>query len=108
MDVNGFDIIDLPDDALPTIEELSGDLRLLAEIIDVRSALRVAQVIDGTPLRIYSGRSWVRRLRDNCMRREYDKGVTVIALARKYSISERQVYNILGQAGVDKRQMKMW
>ena len=107
--IDGQNVIELPDDALPAVEELRGDLRLLAEIVGVKLALRVAQVVDGTPLRIYGGRRWVRRFRDRSMRHECDVGgITVVDLARKYGVSERQAYNILGQAEPDERQMRMW
>ncbi len=102
-------VIELPDDALPSLEELRGDLRLLAEIVGVRLALRVAQVVDGTPLRIYGGRRWVRRYRDRLMRKECDAGeITVVDLARRYSLTERQTYNILGKAEPDERQMPLF
>ena len=103
------DIIELPDDALPDLSELQGDLRLLAEIVGVRLALVVAQRLGGTPLRIVTGKKWLLRWRDRCMRRDYDRGsITVVELARKYSMSDRQAYNILGQAEPDTRQMRMW
>ncbi len=99
-------IIKLPADALPELTELHGDLKLLAEIVGVEKALIVSQVTDGTALRIYGGRRWVRRYRDQCIRREYDQGdITVIDLARKHALSERQIYNILGKAEPDDRQM---
>ncbi|MHB8808945.1 MAG: Mor transcription activator family protein [Desulfobulbaceae bacterium] len=111
-------IIELPDDALPDISELKGDLRLLAEVLaeatgdkiaGVRLALVVAQKLGGTPLRIVTGKKWVLRWRDKCMRRDYDRGnITVVALARKYHLTDRQVYNILGQADPDTRQMGLW
>ena len=115
---NMDDIIELPDDALPEISELSGDLRLLAEVLaeatgdtiaGVRLALVVAQRLGGTPLRIVTSKKWVLRHRDRCMRRDYDRGnITVVGLARKYRVCERQAYNILGQAEPDTRQMRMW
>ena len=90
-------MIDLPDDVLPSNEELKGDMRLLAEVIGVRLVLKVSQVFGGTSLRIRTMGEWLRRYRNRCMRQEYDRGdITVIALARKYKISERQAYNVLG------------
>ncbi|MBU4273998.1 MAG: hypothetical protein KKA28_19375 [Planctomycetes bacterium] len=111
-------IIELPDDALPEISELQGDLRLLAEVLaeatgdkiaGVRLALVVAQRLGGTPLRIVTGRKWMLAWRDKCMRRDYDRGnITVVELARKYRMCERQAYNILGTVEPDTRQMRMW
>ncbi|HHO49273.1 MAG TPA: hypothetical protein ENN06_12630 [Desulfobacteraceae bacterium] len=108
---NEFDIVELPDDALPGINELDGDLRLLAEIIGVRQAIRVAQVFNGTAIRIYGGKKWVRRHRDRCARRDYDSGnYTGVELARRYRVSERQIWNILGatEPAEDERQMKLF
>lgn len=103
------DIIDLPDEALPAIEELPGDLRLLAEIVGVRMALVVAQRIGGTHLRVPSLKPWVRRIRDRWMRRTYDQGgITVVELARRVRLGERQTYVILGQAEPDERQRSLW
>ncbi len=102
-------IIKLPPDALPEIEDLHGDLRMLAEIVGVDKALIVAQVADGTPLRIYGGRRWVRKYRDQRMRQEYDQGgITVVDLARRHGLGERQAYNILGKAEPDNRQLELF
>jgi len=102
-------IIELPDDALPAIDELSGDLRLLAEIVGVRPALRVAQAFGGTSIRVYGVNKWLRRHRDRCMRREYEKGgISGVDLGRKYNISERHIWNILGSAEADERQMELF
>ena len=111
-------IIELPDDALPDISELRGDLRLLAEVLaeatgdkiaGVRLALVVAQQLGGTPLRIVTGKKWILAWRNRCMRRDYDRGnITVVELARKYHMTDRQAYNILGKADPDTRQMRMW
>jgi hypothetical protein len=104
--------IELPDDALPALEDLDGDLRLLAEKIgDVRKALEIGQLIGSTPLRLTGVGKWLRRHRDRCMRREYDTGeITGEALARKYKLGDRQVWNILGSGdeAVDARQMGLF
>jgi len=110
--MNGFDIIELPDDALPEITELDGDMRLLAELVGVRKALAVAQVFNGTPIRLYKWPRWIRRWRDKCMRRDYDGGgCTGVDLARKYTLGERQVWNILGKVEgppQDDKQLKLF
>lgn len=101
-------IIELPEDALPDIEEMSGDLRLLAELVGVATALKIAQVFGGTMLRIAKGDKWLRRQRDRCIRRDYDAGISATELARKYHLSERQIWNILGTVDEDERQMKLF
>ena len=99
---------ELPDDALPEIDELSGDLRLLAELAGVRVALRVARAVGGTMLRIPKIDRWQRRHRDRCIRRDYDNNVSATCLARKYHLSERQIWTILGRAEADERQQTLW
>lgn len=99
-------IIKLPPDALPSLDDLHGDLRLLAEIVGVEMALLVGQIVDGTPLQIYGVRTLLRKVRDKRMRAEYDAGgITVVDLARKNCMTERQAYNILGKPEPDERQM---
>ncbi len=102
-----FDIINLPDEALPAIETLSGDMRIVAEAIGVRNALILAQRFDGTPIRIWGYRRWLKDYRDRCMRAEYDRGkVAGVDLFRKYGVSESWGWKILGRAS-DDRQLEL-
>ena len=98
------ELITLPPDALPDISELSGDLRLLAEIVGVGKALEVAQRFHGTPIRLWGASRFVRRHRDRAIRRDYDAGMTGVELARKYRLSERHIWNILGSPEPEERQ----
>lgn len=101
------EMIRLPEDAWPELSELTGDLRLVAELIGIGNALLLAQAFDGTPIRLYGIRSWIRRHRDRSIRRDYDAGsCTVIELARKHHLSDRQVSNILGRP--DGRQLNLF
>lgn len=103
------DIIDLPDEALPELEDLTGDLRQLAEIVGVRLALIVAQRMGGTYLKLPSLKPWARSRRDRWMRSRYDKGgITVVELARLVGLGERQTYVILGSSEPDERQRRLW
>ncbi len=98
-----LDIINLPDDALPTIEALSGDTRIVAETVGVRGALLLAQKFDGTPIRIWGYRRWRQQYRDKCIREEYDRGgISGIDLFRKYGVSERRGWQILGSVSNDR------
>lgn len=107
--MSSLKISDLPDDAMPKIEELSGDLRILAELVGVRQALEISELFDSTPARLYSHDRWKRRWRDRQMRAEYDRGgISVVDLARKYNMSERQAYNILGMEPGEDKQMKLF
>jgi len=103
-----FDIINLPEDALPAIDTLSGDMRLVAEIVGVRAALLLAQRFDGTPIRIWGYRRWLQNYRDRCMRAEYDRGgIAGVDLFRKYGVSESWGWKILGRT-TDDRQMSLF
>lgn len=100
-------MITLPEDAWPTLGELTGDIQLVAELVGIGNALLLAQIFDGTPIRLYGYKNMVRRWRDQCIRRDYDTGnYTYIELARKYSLCDRQVSYILGR--VDDRQLNLF
>lgn len=102
-------IASLPEDALPELEELTGDLRLLAEIVGVRKALEIAEFFGGTPAQFYNYRKFILRWRDKKIREEYDAGgITVVELSRRHDLSDRQVYNILGQEPGEDRQLKLF
>ena len=99
--------VNLPEEAWPRIEELHGDLQAVAELIGIGPALLLAQVFDGTPIRLYGARQWMRRHRDQCIRADYDTGnYTMIDLARRYDLSDRQISNILGRP--DDRQLNLF
>lgn len=97
--MSSYTFDDLPDEALPDINELKGDLRMLAEKLGVRAALQASEVFDGTTCRLGGCRRWLVRWRDKQMRMEYDKGgISVVELARKYGISDRHTSNILSRS----------
>ena len=97
----------LPREAWPRLEDLHGDLQAVAELIGIGPALLLAQVFDGTPIRLYGARQWMRRHRDQCIRADYDTGnYTMIDLARRYDLSDRQISNILGRP--DDRQLNLF
>ncbi|ADW18594.1 putative bacteriophage DNA transposition protein B [Desulfobulbus propionicus DSM 2032] len=101
------EIIDLPPDAWPRLEELNGDMRTIAELIGIGNALKLAQRFDGTPVRIYGWKTWTRSWRDRCIRSDYDTGkYSGVELARKYGLQERQIWNILGRS--DGRQLRLF
>lgn len=90
--------VPLPKEAWPGFEELHGDLQEVAGLIGIGPALLLAQVFDGSPIRLYGIRQWARRHRDRCIRADYDTGrFTVIELGRRYALSDRQISNILGR-----------
>ncbi|MBA3007923.1 MAG: hypothetical protein FP810_15380 [Desulfocapsa sp.] len=104
-----YTVDNLPEEALPKLAELSGDLQMLAERFGVRLALQISELFDGTPARLYGHRRWLVKHRDKQMRAEYDGGgISVVDLARKYGVSERHAYNILGQEPGEDRQLKLF
>jgi Mor family transcriptional regulator len=117
------DIGALPDDALPSVQELPGDLRQLAEIIvvevgseraAVRVVLRIVQEFRGTYIYCRGLDEWERAWRDKKIREEFDSltrgGVSarqaVTTLARRYPVGDRQIWTILGRP--DDRQMSLF
>lgn len=110
-------LLHLPDDALPTIAELPGDLRRVAEIIRpavgsdlvaVRLVFAMADEFGGTSIACPGLGKWKRKWRDEQIRKEYDQGGRVPHIARRYKLSERWVWDILGRLPVDEKQMGLW
>lgn len=107
--MSAYKVDKLPDEALPEIDELKGDLRMLAELVGVRLSLQISELFDGTPARLYGHRRWLVNWRDRQIRAEYDRGgISVVDLARKFGISERHAYNILGQEPGEDRQLRLF
>ncbi|MDH5525557.1 MAG: hypothetical protein OEY01_16440 [Desulfobulbaceae bacterium] len=108
--------IELPADALPSINELPGDLRLIADVIGVEAAIKLAQVFGGTPLYITKVDRYVKRIRDRQIREEFDKrtasggeSATMVVndMARRPGMPcSRQLWNIINAP--DERQMELW
>jgi Mor family transcriptional regulator len=104
-----YKVADLPDDCLPGLDELNGDLRMLAEKVGVRKALEISELFGGTTACFFGHRRHLNRWRDKQIRAEYDAGgISVTELARKYNLSERHVYTILGQQPGEDKQLKLF
>jgi Mor family transcriptional regulator len=104
-----YTVDDLPEDALPRLSDLSGDLRMVANLVGVRMALKISELFDGTPARLYGHRRWLLGWRDKIIREEYDNGeISGVDLARKYGLSDRQIWNILGKVEGDDRQLRLF
>lgn len=107
--MSDYTIDDMPDEYLPDMTELNGDLLMLAEMVGVRTALRISALFDGTPARLYGHRRWLIRWRDQEIRAEYDKGgISIIDLARKVNLSDRHVLTILGKVPGEDKQLKLF
>lgn len=101
-------ITDLSDDELPAIIELPGDLRVVAEIMEpiigdarrtVRAVLTMADEYHGGFVYFRGLDGLLRAARNRRIRAEYDQGgITGPQLARKYRLSDRHIWTILGGA----------
>lgn len=78
------------------IEELGGDLRRIAEIVGLEAAIKIGRAFRGTYLYIRGVDGLLRLIRDMNIRRDYDDGIDIRRLSRRYTLSERQIRNILG------------
>lgn len=82
------------------IEQLPGDIRRIAEVVGVEIALKIAKEFRGTYLYIHSLDDLLREIRNKRIREEYGKDRSprkVSRLAIKNGLTERQIWNILGE-----------
>ncbi|MEN8134306.1 MAG: Mor transcription activator family protein [Thermodesulfobacteriota bacterium] len=108
----------LPDEALPRAEELPGDLALVAEIVGVRQTLALVEAFRGTYIYCRNLDHLERQCRNRAIRAEADRRLAagelisklVPELARRYKLSEKTIWNILGSGDpeVDERQMGLF
>jgi hypothetical protein len=105
----------LSPDALPVIDELPGDLRLIAEVIGVPMTIRLAERFGGAPLYIYKIDSFIRKHRNKAIRDEFDRRTAqgesatqvVNDIARRPGMPcVRQMWDIINAP--DDRQMSLW
>ena len=99
-------IIHIPDEYLPRAGELPGELQRIALGFEgefpgqgVRITMALAQLFGGQNLYIRKADPFIRRWRDDAIRRRYNQGdITVSELVSMFKLSARQLYNILGKA----------
>lgn len=113
-------VVHLPDQWLPEIEALPGELKYIAEAIEqhmpgmgVRTTLLLAQVFPAQHLYIRKADKFILNWRNSVMRSLYDQNaVTGKELAGLTGLSTRQVWDILGspdsQAEQEKKQMRLF
>ncbi len=109
------DLKSLPDNLVPHIEELPGDLSQLARAIDevvpgfgVKVVLRIAEEFRGTTVYFHNLDALERKARNRLIIEMYDRGVRVPEIARTVRLSERQVWAILGKEPGEERQMRLF
>jgi Mor family transcriptional regulator len=97
----------LPEAELPLIKELPGDLSRMAgiitgfinnDLVSVRIIEALSREFRGVNVYFPSLDKLMRNSRDRRIREDFDAGTTGHQLAMKYSLSERRIWEILGQA----------
>jgi Mor family transcriptional regulator len=106
---------ELPENMLPTIEELPGDLSGVAAVIEelapglgVKITLALVKHYRGTYIYCHNVDAIERAARNRWIKQLRDAEMTVPEIARRVGLAERQVWNITGEADIDNRQMKLF
>ena len=114
------DLLDIPDEFLPEIDDLPGELARVARIIDriapghgVRAVLALAAEYRSTPIYVHNLDKLQRRVRDQKIIARYSAGERAECIARSARVSLRHLWTILGrEPGVarveDERQLKLF
>lgn len=100
-------VVHLPDEYMPKAAELPGDLQRIALELEgefpgrgARITLTLAQLFGGQALYIRKADKFVRKWRDDTIRRRYDKGdITIKELVTQYRLSYSHIASILGKTG---------
>lgn len=111
-------IIHIPDEYLPRAGELPGELQRIALGFEgefpgqgVRITMALAQLFGGQSLYIRKADEFVRRWRDDSIRRRYNQGdVTVSELVSLFGLSTSRLFEILGSPAelADNRQLPLF
>ena len=105
--VSKTSFVDIPPRHRPGIDDLPGELPLIAQAVEeqlpgqgVQVALILAQKYPGTPIYLHNVKRIVNSYTHTLMREEYDRGgVTVKELARKYGMPMTKTKEILASSG---------
>jgi len=110
-----YELEQLPDDLVPGIDELPGDLAQLARVIEeivpgfgVLIVLRIVREFRGTYLYCRNLDDLRRQARNRRIIERYDAGDRVPEIARWARLSERQVWTILGKEPGEDRQLSLF
>jgi Mor family transcriptional regulator len=79
------------------MNELPEIMRLIAEGGGIATALKVARAYGGGHVYIPKLDDLLRQMRDARIWEERAAGATVSAIARRYGLTERRIYDILGE-----------
>ena len=89
-----------------SMEELPKNLQRYAKIIGAKAAIRLAEAEGGLPLYIPKADEITALVRNRRIRAEFD-GFNQTALARKYKLSVRWIYEIVNTSEPDARQLDL-
>jgi Mor family transcriptional regulator len=81
-----------------TIDDLTGDFRKIAELIGIDAALLIITAFSGMTIYVPNLSHFQRKRRDDLIRQDRDGGTSIRKLARKYALTEVQIYTILGRS----------
>lgn len=99
----------------PELHELPGDLARMAEIVERHSpgnaldiVLEIAAEFRGTYIYCHAMAAMQRAARDRLIVDVYGEGARVPDISRAVTLTERQVWSILGRAQDDDRQGRLF
>ena len=85
-------------DRLPDMEDFTGSLKKIAEVIGVEKTVALSKILGGRLFYICGIDSIERTIRNRRIRDEYDRGgTTIFSLARKFGLGQRTVEKILSE-----------
>ena len=109
-------LLSIPDEYLPAIEDLPGDLRLIAEAVELylpgmgaKVAVILATEYRGQNLYFRGVDYLEKQIRDEAIRTEYDQGARIIELGLKWNLCRSAVEKIVARPDqVEARQLRMF
>lgn len=90
-----------------TAEQLQEPYKTIAEEIGIENTVKLAGMYQGTPVYFPKFDNVISDIRNKKIRTEYNNGATYKELALKYGITERWVYEIVGNK-IDENQMSFF
>jgi len=79
------------------LNRLTGDFKRLALLIGIENALKVAEEFGGLSINIPKLAFIKKEKRDKQIRDDYDQKTPVRQLTMRYGLTQRRIYDILGE-----------